>query len=269
MLSSWRSLRHHLIYRLFLSRPRFRLWLSKLVAGNRDLEVRVIGDSFRVNSVAEFGFVRAARLVESSALLRDELPVLLNLATLIRDGDVFIDVGANIGFYSKLLSRLGTFHPGLRIVAFEPHPGTFQRLKENLRTTRAQVHCIALSEATKRLQFFEGGGSAVFGAEKSAFSLQNRAVWIEAKRLDEIPLPDGMIVLKIDVEGHESEVLRGAAGLFERRRIAVVFIDGFGEAPVPRFLADLGFILFDASTLQPFGEGHRQLLAVQPERVAK
>jgi len=199
--------------------------------------------------------------------LRDELPVLLNLAGLFRDGDVFIDVGANVGLYSKLLSRLQTFHPTLRIVAFEPHPATFQRLKENLSTTAAQVHCVALSGSTTRLQFFEGSASAVFSAEPSPFSLRNRVVWIETKRLDEMPLPDGPIVLKIDVEGHEFEVLRGAASLFERRQIAVVFLDGFGEPSIPRFLADWGFILFDASTLQPFGEGHRQLLAVQPERI--
>jgi FkbM family methyltransferase len=238
-----------------------------LVAGDRELEVRLIGDTFQVHSIAEFGFVRAARLAESSSILRDELPVLLNLANLFRDGDVFIDVGANIGLYSKLLSRLQTFCPRLRVVAFEPHPVTFQRLKENLRTTSAEVHCIALSGSTSRLQFFEGPASAVFSTEKSPFSSQNRPVWIETKRLDEISLPDGPIVLKIDVEGHEFEVLRGATGLFETRRIAVVFLDGFGEASIPGFLVDLGFILFDASTLRPFDEGHRQLLAVQPERI--
>jgi FkbM family methyltransferase len=260
-------LRQYLVYRLVLRRPRFRLWLTKLIAGDRELEVRLAGDTFRVHSVAEFGLVRAARMAESSSILRDELPVLLNLASLFRDGDVFVDVGANVGLYSKLLSRLQTFHPRLRIVAFEPHPGTFQRLKENLKTISAEVHCLALSGSTGSQQFFEGPASAVFSAEKSSFSLQNRAVWIETKRLDEISLPDGPIMLKIDVEGHEFEVLRGAASLFERRRIAVVFLDGFDEPSIPRLLADLGFILFDASTLQPFGEGHRQLLAVQPERL--
>jgi FkbM family methyltransferase len=269
MFSRWRSLRQYLIYQLVLSRPRFRLWLSKLIAGDRELEVRFIGDTFRVHSVAEFGLVRASRLAESSSLLRDELPVLLNLANLFRDGDVFVDVGANVGLYSKLLSRLQSFHPRLRVVAFEPHPLTFQRLKENLRTTSAEVHCIALSGSTKRLQFFEGSASAVFSAEKSPFSLRNRPVWIQTKRLDEISLPDGPLVLKIDVEGHEFEILRGAAGLFAQRRIAVVFLDGFGESSIPRFLTDFGFVLFDAPTLRPFGEGHRQLLAVQPERVEK
>jgi FkbM family methyltransferase len=267
MFNRWRSLRQYLFYRLVLRHPRFRLWLTRLVAGDRELEVSFLGDLFRVHSISEFGLVRAARLAESSSVLRDELPVLLNLATLIRNEDVFIDVGANVGLYSKLFSRLQTFHPRLRVVAFEPHSGTFERLKENLRTTNAQVHCIALSGSTGRLQFFEGAASAVFSAERSPFALANRAIWIETKRLDEVSLPDGPIVLKIDVEGHEFEVLRGATGLFEQKRIAVVFLDGFGEPSIPRFLEDLGFSLFDASTLQPFGEGHRQLLAIQPQRI--
>jgi FkbM family methyltransferase len=179
VINRWRSLRHYLIYRLVLRHPRLRLWLTKLVAGDRELEVRLIGDIFRVHSIAEFGLVRAARLAESSSLLRDELPVLLNLANLFRDGDVFIDVGANIGVYSKLISRLQTFCPRLRVVAFEPHPATFQRLKENLRMTSAEVHCVALSGSARRLRFSEGSASAVFSAEKSPFSLRNRAVWIE------------------------------------------------------------------------------------------
>jgi Methyltransferase FkbM domain len=71
-------------------------------------------------------------------------------------------------------------------------------------------------------------------------------------RLEETGLSEGPIVLKVDVEGHEFEVLQGAASLFDRTRIAVVFLDGFEKPSIPRLLADRGFVLFDAATLHPF-----------------
>jgi hypothetical protein len=71
-------------------------------------------------------------------------------------------------------------------------------------------------------------------------------------------------MLKIDVEGHELEVLEGSAGLFSAGRIAVVYCDGYDQGKVPAFLSQYGFSLLDVETLQVASNKVFGLLAIKP-----
>src|SRR5471030_805348 len=97
--------------RYFIKQPRLRLFVTRLLEGDRDLDVSLLGAKLRVNSVKEHGYLRSSRIAASSALLRDELPVILNLAALLADGDTFIDIGANAGIYSLTLARMRAILP--------------------------------------------------------------------------------------------------------------------------------------------------------------
>jgi len=122
--------------------------------------------------------------------------------------DTIADVGANIGMYAlPWARRLG---PAGRVVAFEPDAQTFDLLKEN----------VALNDLGDRIQLVK----AAVGADNHSRSLcgglgdlsyvsvqpASNSVSIEGVSLDQFFSDRPFTLLKIDVEGYEEEVLKGA-----------------------------------------------------------
>jgi hypothetical protein len=93
-------------------------------------------------------------------------------------------------------------------------------------------------------------------------------VRIRAQRLDNVPIEGDSIVMKIDVENHEAEVLRGAERLLGSGRVKAVYIDGYADAAIPGFLRKLDFVLFDGNTLGPTTPD-RKLLAISRTHLAR
>lgn len=129
---------------------------------------------------------------------------------------VTVDVGANCGLYTRTLARLSrTVH------AFEPS----RQMAAVLRRTSAanvQVHAIALSDRVGEAELLipQGEGGAVHGLASLEPQLA-RAVPactvqpVPVARLDAV-VQDDVAFVKIDVEGHELNVLNGATGILER-----------------------------------------------------
>ena len=131
----------------------------------------------------------------------------------LKQGSVFIDIGANVGYYSLLANvRVGSTG---RVLSFEPHPVTVGRLKTNIRlsaATQIELFEVALSDKDDEARIYcprdETHGHA---------SMQNQG-WrdaasyiVSAKRLDDV-LPkniEHIDLVKIDVEGAELLVFRG------------------------------------------------------------
>ncbi|HKV98960.1 MAG TPA: FkbM family methyltransferase [Vicinamibacterales bacterium] len=138
------------------------------------------------------------------------------LAELISDGDCVFDVGANVGFYTLLAaSKAG---PSGRVIAFEPLPDNLRILRRHLQLN--DVRNVTVIEAAAG----DADGTAHFAphAHNSMGSLSDRgAIVVDMVSLDtlaesgKVPIPRAM---KIDVEGAELRVLRGAARLLERSR---------------------------------------------------
>ncbi|MBI3441225.1 MAG: FkbM family methyltransferase [Proteobacteria bacterium] len=130
--------------------------------------------------------------------------------------DVFLDIGANIGTYSLQAAQLGVAR---EIHAFEPDPRNHAQLQANLYlnqvTERIQVHKLALSDKSGMLQFELGiEGKPDLTKVASAGGGPTKAIM--AKALDEVVSYQGKkIFLKIDTEGHEFEVLKGAEQLLK------------------------------------------------------
>lgn len=147
------------------------------------------------------------------------------VASALREGSVFLDIGANVGFYSLFAAqRVG---PSGRVVAFEPDPMTFESLSRSVRRNQfTWVTCanIALSDRTADLPFYTvSDGSAhslVPEIERRAhrYSGQLRA---HAVRLDDwwrdqgAAVPNRIDLVKIDVEGEE---VRTVSGMLETLR---------------------------------------------------
>jgi methyltransferase FkbM-like protein len=118
------------------------------------------------------------------------------------------------------------------------------------------------------LQFVDGAVSNVFTRVEnaSAYSIPNERVICECKRLDALTIEGNSLVLKVDVEGQEWEVLRGALSYFESGRVKAIYLDDYKDSRVRDFLDGFGFRYFNGRTLKPANPQTKHLLAVKPGR---
>jgi FkbM family methyltransferase len=127
----------------------------------------------------------------------------------VAPGMVVYDVGANVGFYTLLAAHL--VGDGGQVAAFEPVPRNLAFLRQHvaLNGLRAvRVHDVALSDAEGTARFDLGEESSM-GHLSDRGTLEVRTTTLDAVvARGELRPPD---VLKIDVEGAEARVLRGAA----------------------------------------------------------
>lgn len=257
----------YFIDRYFIKQPKLRRFVTRLLEGDRESDVELLGTTVRVNSIKEHGYLRASRIANSSALLREELPVIINLASLFCDGDTFVDCGANVGIYSLTLARMHRILPNTRFYAFEANPDTFARLSEQAQLLSVNAYNVALSDHNGSLEFVSGAVSHVFTTVENAstYSISEARVSVPCRRLDEMAIEGNSLVLKIDVEGQEKNVLDGALALFQAHRIKAVYLDGYKDKGVEAFLRQHGFSLLNGKSLKPTTEGVFNLLAIRNE----
>ncbi len=135
--------------------------------------------------------------------------------TVVPDATV-LDVGANIGLSTILLARAAR-----RVIAFEPSPANAAYLRRNLARNgigNVEVIACAASAANGVLRFHEaqfGAGSHVVSA--GDLSAGAPSIEVRATTIDALDLP-AITFVKMDVEGHEPEVLAGARRLLARDR---------------------------------------------------
>lgn len=167
----------------------------------------------------------------------------------------FVDVGAHFGLFTVTMARQPWCQ---RVHAFEPDPRNFAQLMANVflneLSDKVAAYPLALSEQDSRARlqlgrerhkwdfgkFNSGMSSIATGRQQST---GDRTVMVETRKLDELLKLDGeAVAVKIDVEGHELEVLHGMRRLLERNR-CVLLIEAF---PVSRdavftYLNGLGY----------------------------
>jgi FkbM family methyltransferase len=190
----------------------------------------------------------------------------MNLSLLVEDGDTFVDVGANVGLYACTVARRLRLRPGRNLVyAFEPNPDTFRRLERSAVPLGVRAVRCAVSDRAGVLEFVCGAVSNVFTAVEHAAGCHfpNERVTVNCRRLDEMELEGSAFIIKIDVEGHEVNVLQGAVRLFEAGSVKAVYIDGYENPAVEGFLRAHGFEFLDGLTLESIPGGRFNLLAVK------
>ena len=143
------------------------------------------------------------------------------VASLPATAPVFLDVGANVGFYSIGLKRL---HPALRIHAFEPVPDTADLFERNCRLNQCSditLHRFALSAEPGETTFYVHPQMSVAASQQNILGgPEPRKVSCRLVPLDDIAagLPAPVDFIKCDVEGAEWFVFKGGARLIERDR---------------------------------------------------
>ena len=194
----------------------------RLLFGTGGATIDLGGAQLNVDRLRENGYYLADKLSDCSAFLRDEIPVLLTLSALLGRADAFVDVGANIGVYSSIFSRIKLLNPELNIHSFEVDPETRSRLMLNAQRHGFQVHPTGVSDKPGKVTFHRGSVShltsmsAVPPAQQDSDCFEASMV-----RLDEMGWNYQRIVMKIDVEGFDHLVLR-------RRRRLVPQQSGLG-----------------------------------------
>lgn len=139
------------------------------------------------------------------------------LSARLRPGDIFVDVGANIGYFTLLASRL-VGRDG-KVIAVEASPNIFARLSDNLRrnhATNVAATNIAVSDRVGTTQLFLGSDSNIGQTGTVATPGSRYECDIATTPLD--TLLDGIDAarvrfVKVDVEGAEWSVLQGMQGL--------------------------------------------------------
>jgi FkbM family methyltransferase len=171
------------------------------------------------------------------------------LSRLVRPGWGVVDIGAHIGFYALLFSRL--VGPKGTVFAFEPLPGNFDVLLENLALNQCgQVRAVnkAVMDHARQIILHVPSADLLPGDSSARHSDGTIPLQVEAIQLDEFLSDQGLPVhlIKIDVEGAEENVLLGAReAIREYHPVLVVELHHFdgdlSKHAVPRILGSWGY----------------------------
>jgi FkbM family methyltransferase len=130
----------------------------------------------------------------------------------LKQGNIVIDAGANIGYYS-LLSAAAVGASGY-VYAIEAHPKTFSYLQKNINFNKfenIQSFHTALGNESGDIKFSNKDSDDLNQVDSAGDIL------VPIIRLDDLSIPDSRInLLKVDVEGYEKFVMQGAAKLLTR-----------------------------------------------------
>ena len=196
----------------------------------------------------------------SSHLLLDgfwEIWVTEAIAALVKPGMVVADVGANLGYFTLLMAEL--VGPTGHVHAFEPNPVMLRRLRRNVTVNGfagyTDIHDKALADTSGEIVSFHvptenpGGGAITLHKHQ----IDTGALQIETVRLDSRPEWQSIELMKIDVEGAEELVWRGAKGLLESDKLRTVLMEFNTEryADSPAFLAAMRAYGFTIGMVEP------------------
>jgi len=162
----------------------------------------------------------------------------------IRNNDLLVDVGANVGAYTILASVVG----GARVIAFEPVPRTFEYLSRN----------VSVNDVARRVTIVQAAVGSSPGSVHISHShdAANHVQWKPEENTVEVKLvtlDDFLIetptLLKIDVEGFETEVINGAYRILRAPELKAIIIElnglgnryGFNDSEVHNTLIGCGF----------------------------
>jgi FkbM family methyltransferase len=222
-------------------RPRALLRLVRYQARTRLLRRRAIarlGERSRL-------WVDLHRTAASKVLYANppDLPEMLVWRQALRGGDLFVDVGANVGTYTIWAAECGA-----EVIALEPAADTFDLLLENVALNGYQVAAIQAAVGDRC-------GAAQFTAGRDTGNRLDPDGPVETRlvTIDSLIKERQVAGMKVDVEGFEIHVLRGCTHALSEHRIGLIQLEwnamsqlalGADRRPVADLLAQHGYQLF-------------------------
>ncbi|MFC1641310.1 FkbM family methyltransferase [Myxococcota bacterium] len=177
------------------------------------------------------------------------------LLHLLSEGDLFVDIGANIGSYTVLASGVRR----ARAVAFEPSPLAFQALLDNVNLNRigprVEARNQALGAHSGSVRFTTGLDTVNHVATEQDTGIETMEV--ELTTLDAVVGGRAPLLIKIDVEGFEHEVIAGASKTLRNPGVLAVIMETNGSGlhygvPGDQIHSGMTDHGFEACTYAPF-----------------
>lgn len=181
------------------------------------------------------------------------------LSSVLTPDDVFLDIGAHIGYYTVVAARL--VGPSGHVYAFEPSPASYRMLRRNIELNRLRnvtAFELAVGASTGRATLYEGprhnSGLATLNPVFAAKHNSAHEVAVDVRPVASVVPEEDLArvrVLKIDVEWQELEVLRSLEPLLVLQLPLAVFVewtprraDPSAGAELLDFCASHGFSLY-------------------------
>lgn len=246
--------------------PRLRrvfAWGASLVKQQDAVIMHGVGEGLRFN---------AGRSHSAFILGTHERPIQELVAAALKKGGVYYDVGANVGFFAMLASRLmGT---NGKIVCFEPMPDNAAQIEHNARLngfSNVAVRREALANENTTAVFLTSH-EPTWGRLASVGKIPGRPsgeTEVKVVRLDDLlasealPLPDFM---KIDIEGAEVGMLEGARKTLEKSRPLIAMeLHGTNDG-VLDFFATVDYEARAVGFTKPIREIHHEVYIIAAPR---
>lgn len=155
---------------------------------------------------------------------------------------LFLDIGANVGTYSVTIGNLFKKTKNLKILCFEPDLENFEMLKRNIKINKlfnlVEIYNFALSNKDSWAYIlhddFNPGGSKISSKKSSK---------IKTRKLDSLSLDfnNYEIVIKIDVEGHEQQVLEGSRNSLLSAKKVTIAVEDFIKPSIINYMLKNNF----------------------------
>lgn len=180
----------------------------------------------------------------------------------VKEGDVCIDVGANIGYFTELLSD-AVGKQG-EVIAFEASPIHFKTLKRNMELNNAKNYKLlnlALSDTKGHASIFTMNSTGSIVSDYSSYGLKT----VSRDEIEMLPLDDvlsyqeNIKFIKIDVDGNELQVLKGAHNIIVNQKPMICIeicertqqAGGSSSEELLEFLKNLGYSFLISFDGQP------------------
>jgi FkbM family methyltransferase len=150
-----------------------------------------------------------------------EFSDMMFLLHFLRAGDLFLDVGANVGTYTVLAAGVC----GATAWAFEPDPGTANHLKRNIEINNlqnaVQVHEMALGPSSGEIPFTVGLDTM----NRVAVDQDRNVRMVRQRALDDVVAEHSPRFMKVDVEGYEEPFLKGALAVLAKSSLKAIELE--------------------------------------------
>lgn len=217
---------------------------------------RVVPFTRKTKLVVKKGLTGATGNIYTGLQEFSEMGFLLHF---LRKDDLFADVGANVGSYTILAAA----HVGAKTLSFEPIPSTFNWLLKNIAVNDAQslvsAFNMGLGSSKNELLFTSGGDTVNHVVVSGERTEGSNVVVVAVDRFDSLAEKSGCpLLIKIDVEGFETEVIQGMSKTLAQPALKAIIIElngsgkryGYDDALIHQNLLDAGFSPFSYDPLQ-------------------
>jgi FkbM family methyltransferase len=230
---------------------RFLGWQFRQSLRRRPEKLTFVEDSVLVVEKGMFG---ATGNIYTGLVEFNDMSFLLHV---LRPGDTFVDIGANVGAYTILAAK----NAGAEVISFEPIPSTFEKLRRNVEANgvgeRVDLQRYGVGDKTGTLRFTMSMDAINHVLRDDEVTDGTEAVEVPVGILDILLKDRHPALMKIDVEGFEWPVLNGAGSVLSSPSLKALIIElngcgaqyGFDEDKIHELLLSHGFVPY---SYEPF-----------------